>query len=131
MHVTVLAPETPPLILDPTKQAPAEARHYLAERFREWGIEDDFDGRLVVSELVTNALMHGAGQIIVRVYLDERDRVPVIEVWDQGEGEPVVQPENDYETNGRGLLTVSSIAIKWGTRPISEGGKIIWARLAA
>lgn len=131
MQATVLAPETPTLILDPTDQAPAKARRFLADRFREWEIADDSDGRLVVSELVTNALTHGSGQIIVRVYRDERDGLPTIEVWDQGEGEPLVQPESDTLTGGRGLLTVAGIALKWGTRPITEGGKVVWARLAA
>ncbi|WP_433464382.1 ATP-binding protein [Spirillospora sp. CA-128828] len=131
MHATLLAPETPPLILDPTLNAPAMARRFLAERFREWGIEDDSDGRLVVSELVTNALLHGAGQIVVRVYRDESDGIPVIEVWDQGDGAPVVRPESDTQLNGRGLLAVEGIALKWGTRPIAEGGKIVWARVAA
>ncbi|MGI5207499.1 ATP-binding protein [Spirillospora sp. CA-108201] len=107
------------------------ARSFLADRYREWGITDDSDGRLIVSELVTNALVHGTGQIIVRVYRDERDGILVIEVWDQGGGQPVVRPGSDTHLDGRGLLTVEGIALKWGTRPISEGGKIVWARLAA
>lgn len=131
MHATVQVPEPPPLILDPTDRAPAMARSFLADRYREWGIADDSDGRLVVSELVTNALVHGAGQIIVRVFRDERDGILVIEVWDRGGGHPVVRPGSDTQTDGRGLLTVEGIALKWGTRPISEGGKIVWARLAA
>ncbi|MFG2085435.1 ATP-binding protein [Spirillospora sp. NPDC048824] len=131
MHATVLAPETPTLILDPTDRAPAEARRFLAACFCEWGIKDDSDGRLVVSELVTNALRHGSGEIIVRIFRDENDGALTIEVWDQGTGEPLAKPESETEIHGRGLLTVEGIAIKWGTRPISEGGKIVWARLAA
>ncbi|MEU8340953.1 ATP-binding protein [Spirillospora sp. NPDC048832] len=130
MHATILAPETPPLILDPNDRAPAKARRFLAERFREWGIKDDSDGRLIVSELVTNALLHGAGKITVHVYRDEHDGNPVIEVWDQGDGAPKVCPESDTKLNGRGLLTVERTALMWGTRPIAEGGKIVWARLA-
>jgi hypothetical protein len=37
----------------------------------------------------------------------------------------------DFEaTSGRGLLLVSQLADDWGTRPITEGGKIVWARCA-
>ncbi|CNE50170.1 Uncharacterised protein [Mycobacterium tuberculosis] len=46
------------------------------------GIEDDHVGRLVVCELVTNAYRHGEGPIVVRVLRDDRDGLPVIEVWD-------------------------------------------------
>ncbi|MDL4817750.1 ATP-binding protein [Actinomadura opuntiae] len=131
MHATVLTPDLSTLILDPTRRAPALARRFLADRFREWKIEDDSDARLVVSELVTNALLHGAGQIIVRLFRDETGGAPVLEVWDQGQGQPVVQPESDTRITGRGLLTVTNLTTKWGTRPITEGGKVVWAHLAA
>ncbi|TDC44975.1 hypothetical protein E1281_31850, partial [Actinomadura sp. KC345] len=72
-----LAPEAPStLVLDPDSDAPRLARRFLAGRFAEWGIEDDYVGRVVVCELVTNAYLHGKGQIVVRLYLDERDGRP-------------------------------------------------------
>ena len=83
--LTATAPEapTPTLLLDSTDHAPRHAREFLADRFREWGIKDDYVGRPVVCELVTNAWRHGEGPIIVRLYRDERDGLVVIEVWDQ------------------------------------------------
>ena len=116
------------VVLEPTEQAPAKARRFLAGRFTEWGIADDHDGRLMVSELVTNALVHGDGPIVLRVFRDERDGLPVIEVWDGGEGRPVIQPENYAATGGRGLLMVAALAHDWGVRPLVEGGKIAWAK---
>ncbi|WP_217919581.1 ATP-binding protein [Actinomadura sp. BRA 177] len=86
--------------------------------------------RLVVSELVTNAWRHGEGQIILRVFRDTRADFAVLEVWDQGDGLPVVGPEDFEAVSGRGLLLVSQLAHDWGTRPITEGGKIVWARCA-
>ncbi|GAA1898738.1 hypothetical protein GCM10009736_78960 [Actinomadura bangladeshensis] len=54
--ITALAPEgASPLVLEPNDQAPRLARRFVAERFAGWGIEDDYVGRLVVCELVTNA----------------------------------------------------------------------------
>ncbi|WP_433228120.1 ATP-binding protein [Actinomadura formosensis] len=130
MSATVLAPEVPPpLVLEPTDQAPGLARRFLAERFAEWGVEDDYVGRVVVCELVTNSYLHGAGQIVVRVFRDERDGRPVVEVWDAGEGRPEIQPENCADVSGRGLLLMAELVHDWGVRPLNEGGKVTWAKL--
>ncbi|WP_433474704.1 ATP-binding protein [Spirillospora sp. CA-142024] len=128
MPPTAVAPGVPTLVLEPSDRAPALARRFVAEWFREWGIADDSDVRVVVSELVTNSLVHGEGPIVVRVVRDERDGRPVIEVWDSGEGRPEVQPEDHAATCGRGLFMVSQLAVEWGTRPLLEGGKITWAK---
>ncbi|MFG2091163.1 MULTISPECIES: ATP-binding protein [unclassified Spirillospora] len=121
------APEIPTLLLAPNESAPALARNFLSAQFRMWGSADDFVARLVVCELVTNACRHGEGQIILRVFRDVRADLAVIEVWDQGAGLPVVGPEDLEATSGRGLLLMSQIVHDWGTRPITEGGKIVWA----
>lgn len=128
--MSVPAPEIPALLLDPDENAPALARDFLATLFREWGSADDFMARLVVCELVTNAWRHGEGQIILRVFRDVRADLAVIEVWDQGDGLPVVGPEDFEATSGRGLLLMSRVVDDWGTRPIAEGGKIVWAKCA-
>ncbi|WP_165958776.1 ATP-binding protein [Actinomadura sp. KC345] len=104
------------------------ARDFVAAQFREWGSTDDFVARLVVCELVANAWRHGEGQIILRVFRDVRADLAVIEVWDQGEGLPVVGQEDPEATSGRGLLLMSQFVHDWGTRPITEGGKIVWAK---
>ncbi|MFE9106640.1 ATP-binding protein [Actinomadura geliboluensis] len=122
--------EIPTLFLDPDDRAPALARDFVTAHFRAWGSADDFMARLVVCELVTNAWRHGEGQIILRVFRDVRADLAVIEVWDQGDGLPVVGPEDFEATSGRGLLLMSRVVDDWGTRPIAEGGKIVWAKCA-
>ncbi|URN09153.1 ATP-binding protein [Actinomadura madurae] len=125
---TAVAPGVPALVLEPSDRAPALARRFVAGWFREWGIADDSDARVIVSELVTNSVMHGEGPIVVRVVRDERDGRPVVEVWDGGVERPEVRPENHAATSGRGLVLVSQLAIEWGTRPLLESGKITWAK---
>ncbi|WUH99770.1 ATP-binding protein [Spirillospora sp. NBC_00431] len=130
MSSAALAPEVPPpLVLEPDDRAPLLARRFLAERFAEWGIEDDYTGRVVVSELVTNSYLHGKGPIVVRVFLGERDGRPVVEVWDAGEGRPEVQPEDAGALCGRGLGLMAELVHDWGVRPLNEGGKVVWATL--
>lgn len=130
MPATAHAPdEVPTLVLDPTVHAPTLARHFLAKCFSDLGATDDNLGRLVVTELVTNAYKHvGIGQIVVRIFPAERERAVVIEVSDQGEGKPVVRDEDLDSLNGRGLLLLSEMVREWGTRPIAEGGKVVWAK---
>ncbi|MEU5988808.1 ATP-binding protein [Spirillospora sp. NPDC047418] len=129
MPAALLTPEAPPLVLEPSDRAPSLARRYLAERFRELGIADDFVGQVVVSELVTNAWQHvGTGHIVVQILADRRADLVRIEVWDEGAGHPVVQGEDDYAEGGRGLLLMEQLVHDWGVRPLNEEGKIIWAR---
>ncbi len=82
----------------------------------------------MVCELVTNSFRHGKGQIVVRIFRDERDG-PVVEVWDAGEGRPEIQVENYAATGGRGLLLMAELVREWGVRPLNEGGKVVWAKL--
>ncbi|MFD0852843.1 ATP-binding protein, partial [Actinomadura adrarensis] len=113
----------------PTGEAPGLARRFLAGLYREWGVEDDHAGRVVVSELVTNAYQHGAGSIVVRVYRDRCDGEAVIEVWDEGPGLPILGTADGNATSGRGLMLMSGLVQGWGTRPVEGGGKIVWGRV--
>ncbi|TDD80778.1 ATP-binding protein [Actinomadura rubrisoli] len=131
MPAAALAPEVPTLVLAPSDQAPDHARRFLAERFRELGVANDYVGRIVVTELVTNAYKHvGVGHIVVRVLADERDGLVLIEVWDEGAEPPVIQPEDLGATSGRGLSLMVQLVHDWGVRPLNEEGKIVWARCA-
>lgn len=123
-----LVPEMPVLVLEPNDRAPGHARRFLVERFRELGVADDFVGRLVVTELVTNAYKHvGFGHVVVRI-LPDGETFVVIEVWDQGAGRPVIRDAGHGATCGRGLAMMVRLVHDWGVRPLAGEGKIVWAR---
>jgi anti-sigma regulatory factor (Ser/Thr protein kinase) len=125
---TAPASEISTLTLEATDRAPWLARRFLAAHFRKWKIGGDYVARVVVSELVTNAYQHAVGPITVRIFLDQRDGRPVIEVQDQGEATPTIRPENHLDESGRGMVAVETLVETWGVRPIPEGGKVVWAK---
>ena len=99
-------------------------------------VHDSFAGRLeppriqdlalLVTELVTNAVAHGRGAIVLRVRL-EGERI-VGEVVDEGEGfEQEVRVRGPEDVGGRGLLIVDALSSRWG---IHEGTTHVWFELA-
>jgi hypothetical protein len=64
---------------------------------------------------------------VVRVYL--RDGRPVVEAWDRSNEPPVVRAADDLSESGRGLLLMTQMVSRWGTRPLNEGGKVVWAEI--
>jgi anti-sigma regulatory factor (Ser/Thr protein kinase) len=90
----------PMLEVDPphTVQAPGIARRSLADWLAPAVDSDELGAaRLLVSELVTNAVVHGHGDIRLRATLDD-DRL-LVEVIDEGEGfeQTICQPISDAE----------------------------------
>lgn len=82
---------------------------------------------LVVSELVTNAVLHaGPGGVDLSVTLT--DTAVRIEVVDASPSLPVARPPTDDRTNGRGLLLVDAVAGSWGAE-LGRDGKRVWAVL--
>jgi anti-sigma regulatory factor (Ser/Thr protein kinase) len=82
--------------------------------------------KLVASELVTNALKHGAGAVELRLaFPDDRLRIEVI---DEGRDQVVaVRQQPADETGGWGLQIVDRLAAQWG---VFEGTTHVWADLA-
>jgi anti-sigma regulatory factor (Ser/Thr protein kinase) len=82
-------------------------------------------GKLIVSELVTNAVVHGEGRILLSSELDE-DRL-LIEVVDDGSGFEHVVREVPFDAlSGRGLSIVDATSSRWG---IHEGTTHVWAEI--
>ncbi|MDH6134035.1 anti-sigma regulatory factor (Ser/Thr protein kinase) [Kitasatospora sp. MAA4] len=114
------------------RRAPGLARRLLRELLGrvDGGQRFSDDGALVLSELVTNALVHGtrAGQLIW-VGL----RVSPTELWIAVEDAcgDLPQPSSDaQDESGRGLLLVQQVSASWGFGARDGVGKRVWSVIA-
>lgn len=83
---------------------------------------------LLVSELVTNAVMHGSGT--VRLSVDCAEDCLSVTVSDEAPSTPQVQPERLMSDGGRGLRMIESLSSSWGVNPRTDSpGKDVWFRL--
>ncbi|MGQ0803813.1 MAG: ATP-binding protein [Actinomycetota bacterium] len=111
------------------------ARETTRRALRAAGLPDDHveKAALLVSELVTNAVVHTASEVRVRVSARPVTRV---EVEDYSGAPPDPRPAHDpvsmsiteLEPGGLGLTIVEGLASRWGAdrRP---GGKVVWFEL--
>jgi anti-sigma regulatory factor (Ser/Thr protein kinase) len=82
------------------------------------------DLKLVATELVENALVHGRGRIVLR--LETRTDSMRVEVTDEGENAAIKIREQGLELGGWGLVLVDRISNSWGA---FEGTTHVWAEL--
>ncbi|MFI8191013.1 SpoIIE family protein phosphatase [Streptomyces sp. NPDC085946] len=102
------------------------AREYARAQLLSWDLEPLVDTtELLVSELVTNALRYGEGEIRLRLLLD---RTLVCEVWDSGLVQPRRRRARDTDEGGRGLQLVGLLSAAWGSRRTPRG-KTVWFEL--
>ncbi|MEV5492598.1 SpoIIE family protein phosphatase [Streptomyces bobili] len=110
-------------------QGVRRARHLVREWLDDWelGAVDD-EAQLLLSEIVTNALVHADSEVDLRVrrYPDclrvevrDSDPHPAINVGRPGE---------DQAESGRGMMIVAALASAWGNSPNGRG-KTVWFEL--
>jgi anti-sigma regulatory factor (Ser/Thr protein kinase) len=103
------------------------ARRFVADTLSDWScghLADD--AALLVSELVTNAVIHARSDVAlrlwrtgsgIRVEIADRDPKPVVR-----------RPADPEALGGRGLYLVDTLARDWGVRP-AKPGKAVWFEL--
>ena len=107
------------------ERAPAAARRALEEMASSIDDGTLSDARLLLSELVSNSVLHGQGDKIV-VQLDrEAPGTLRCEVIDGGHGF-VPKARSGREIGGWGLDLVEKLATSWGVR---EGSTHVWFEL--
>lgn len=116
------------LELAPAMSSPRLARAWTAEVLREWDLTHGLDDvLLLVTELVTNAVLHARTPVTVELsWQGAQFRVAVVDA------SPVMPrvglDSRSDDASGRGLLLVDRLADKWGLEPV-DGGKSVWCVL--
>lgn len=93
----------------------------------EWTGSAD-DAVLLVSELVTNSVLHAGAS--VRVTLYRHDEGLWVSVTDQGTGQVIRRDPQVTDTMGRGLSIVDQMSGAWGVL-VEPDAKSVWFELAA
>ena len=128
-HEQRVTPEPLELLADTVPASVARIRRFAAEACRTTSPDVDADTvALLVSELATNALVHGEGRVRVRVR-------PVphglrVEVQDGSPLLPARRRATPMDEGGRGIALVETLSSGWGAETV-DGGKTVWFEVAA
>jgi anti-sigma regulatory factor (Ser/Thr protein kinase) len=116
--------------LPSSDQAPRIARHFVLERLpSDASAHLRQAAALVVTELASNAVVHGGSSIEVR--MTRRAHQVRISVLDARPVEAFTVPDHiagDAE-HGRGLVMVRALSLRFGALPTVSGGKMVWSLL--
>lgn len=111
------------LQLDGRPSSVAVARRFCEKRLVEWGAPELTEVvSLLVSELVTNVVLHAGTDCEVRL---ERGRRLRVEVIDGSRRPPTRRRIEPDAGSGRGLMLVEALSAEYGT-VVEPGGKRVW-----
>jgi signal transduction histidine kinase len=130
MPLTVIRGLSAARRFDPDPSQVRHAREWAHRALPGWGLIEHADlVELLVSELVTNAIVHGSGPVDVCLSYGGELR---IEVRDQGAGMPAQRQAAADDPGGRGLSLVDAISSSWGVTDTCGGepGKTVYAVVA-
>ncbi|MCQ9179296.1 ATP-binding protein [Streptomyces sp. IBSBF 2953] len=100
-----------------------QARRNTRAFLRLWNVNGELAENIVlaVSELATNAVEHGTGD--VRLRIQHPDGELRIEVTDDNPAPATLRLADDEDLSGRGLFLIAVLAREWG---VSDDGKTTW-----
>ena len=114
--------------LPPDTGSAAQARRFTVDVLQEWGCSELVDtATLLVSELVTNAVLHARSQshLVLRRTEDRRLRV---EISDSSITAPARRAYSPDAGTGRGMMLVEALSLRWGSER-DDDGKRVWFEL--
>lgn len=105
------------------------ARRLVADALRDWGLEHLAEPAvLLVSELVTNAVLHARTHLAVEV--QRTAQVVRVAVWDASRRRPVRRRQEMTAATGRGLGLLSAVSYRWGCDDAAAPyAKAVWFEL--
>ena len=119
------------LLLPTSSSAPAAAREFAKRSgCQEHALEMLDDALLLISELVTNSLLHGGPPILLAIECDGAGLH--VRVRDGSPVPPRARDADDDAENGRGLTLVELLTSTWGVEPVADEhgtGKQVWFEL--
>lgn len=115
---------------EPASESVRRARDVIRDLYADVPVAPDMldTALLLVSEVVTNAVVHGRGRAVLDVHLAPSGLR--VGVTDDSPAAPEVQHlEGTLAEGGRGMLLVEELAARWGVDPTPDGGKRVWFEL--
>jgi anti-sigma regulatory factor (Ser/Thr protein kinase) len=123
------------LELVPARRAPRLARAFAADTLDAWALPPARveSAQLIVSELVTNAVLHAPATRTITLELVKTDDAVRVMVSDDSARPPEERhhPAPSTAEGGRGVGVIEALADRWGTRFRSPAGKTVWCDLKA
>jgi PAS domain S-box-containing protein len=102
----------------------SRARAHVAHQLSRWELGHLVaTTQVVVTELLTNAIVHARGPIQLRLV---RNQSLICEVSDSSAAAPHLRRAGRLDEGGRGLFLIAQLSRRWGTR-YSGDRKTIWA----
>ncbi|MFF3257805.1 ATP-binding protein [Streptomyces sp. NPDC002932] len=104
---------------------PGKCRRIIKASLLGWSLPHLVDdAQLLISELVTNALLHTRGELRILFCFGADDFVIVVR--DGSPEHPVLREADTVDEHGRGLHLVNCVAASWG---VSSDGTSTWCSL--
>ncbi len=116
--------------LPPERSAAAQARRFVREVCASWDLVQEVidDIELLVSELVTNAVLHARSA--ARLTIERFGDCIRVTVADSSAAPPRLRDYGPEAATGRGVLLVDRLARGWGVDPADGAGKRVWFEVA-
>ncbi len=112
------------MLADTVPTSVGRIRRFAVEACAASGTGADCDVvALLVSEVATNALVHGTGEVRIRVV--PGDRVLRVEVSDASTDLPALRRASLLDEGGRGVALVEALSSAWGAEHTASG-KTVW-----
>ena len=116
---------TESLRLQADVHTPGVARTFVGQCLRYWGYDSLVPkAELLTSEVVTNAVLHAGGPVVVEV--DDLTEGVLVVVEDPAPALPTQRSPGPLDAGGRGLQILGAAASAWGVAKIPDDGKHVW-----
>ena len=116
------------IVLAPESSSVPLARSFVGDQLAHLPSETVDLARLLVSEVVTNAVLHARTDSTLT--LDWNESIVKVQVQDTNPALPVIRSHGAEAGTGRGLHVLDRLASRWGADRLPDG-KVVWFEIPA